>query len=220
MNSRRNLLYSPTKLLDAVNKYLSDIRIAPLSIEHRVIQVAIRPTQLKILLDERGAISVDRVNVLYRLVLGYSSSDQSVDLRVARGVEKRAKHILAIAKKILRAAANDYAWAARKRQIDRPLGDDRDSPCIKAFQAIGWRQAPLECPPEKRFKDAINCRIIFPFPSLDRLRRTVGQPRDFLSEFVVPQLPTQKFGQLRSNLRTAAAKFTFDRYGLNHHDNA
>ena len=78
-----------------------------LCIKDYVIQVDLRPVQLKVSLDEGSAISVNRVNVRYCLFLGCSSTDQSVDLRRARSIEERPKHILAIAKKILRAQAND-----------------------------------------------------------------------------------------------------------------
>jgi hypothetical protein len=103
-----------SNLLDAVGEHFNDKRIARLCFKHCVIQVDLRPVRLKISLDERGAISVNRVDVLYCLVLRCSRSDQSVDLRRARSVEERPKHILAIAEKILRAPANDYAWAAQK----------------------------------------------------------------------------------------------------------
>ena len=208
-----------SSLLDAVSEHFGDKGIAPLRIEHRVIHVVVSPVQIKISLDERGAIYVDRVNVRYRLFLRYSSSDQPVDFRVARSVEEYPKHVLAIAQKVLRTPANDYAGSARQCVINDLLGYVGDSACIKQFQPIRGRQGALERSSEKRLEDAINCRIIFPFSLLDRLRRTVGEPRDFLSEFVIPQLPTQKLGQLGSDRRTATSKFTFDRYGLNHHDN-
>src|SRR6202021_235303 len=96
----------------------------------------------------------------------YFPSDQSWNLRRARSIEEHSIYILAIAKKILRAPANNYAWAARKCLIDRQLRNNGDSARIKQFQAIGWRQAPLECSPKKGLKDAINPRIIFPCPLL------------------------------------------------------
>jgi len=188
-----------SNLLDAVSQHFSDKRITRCCIKHCVIQVDLWPVQLKIFLDEVGAISVNRVNLRYRLFLGYSASDQSVDFKVARCIEERSKHILAIAKKILRAPANDYAWAARKCMIDRLFGNGRDSARIKQFQPIGWRQRPLECSSEKRLEDAINRGIIFPFPLLDCLWRAVGQPSDFSNEFAVPQIPTEKLGQLCSD---------------------
>jgi hypothetical protein len=110
-----------------------------LCIKDYVIQVDLRPVQLKVSLDEGSAISVNRVNVRYCLFLGCSSTDQSVDLRRARSIEERPKHILAIAKKISRAPANDYAWAVRKCVIDRQFGNSGDSARIKQF-------APKEAP--------------------------------------------------------------------------
>jgi hypothetical protein len=120
-----------------VSEHFSDIGIARLCIKHCVIQIVLWPVQLKVSLDERGAVSVNRVNVCYCLFLGCSSGDQSMDLRRARGIEERPKHILAIAKKILRAPANEYARAARKCVIDRELGNGGDSARIKQFQPMG-----------------------------------------------------------------------------------
>jgi hypothetical protein len=122
-----------------VSDHFSDIRITHLGIKHCIIQVVLWPVQLKVSLDERGAVSVNRVNVRYCLFLRYSRSDQSADLRRARSIEERPKYILAIAKKILRTPANDYARTARKCVIDRQLGDSGDSGRIKQFQPIGWR---------------------------------------------------------------------------------
>src|SRR5579863_4018526 len=90
-----------SNLLDAVSQHFSDKRITRCCIKHCVIQVDLWPVQLKIFLDEVGAISVNRVNLRYRLFLGCSSGDQPVDFKVARCVEKHTENIFAIAKKIL-----------------------------------------------------------------------------------------------------------------------
>jgi len=129
---------SVSNLLNAANKHVSDETITPFCIKHYVIQVALWPVQLKVSLDEGCAISVNSVSVRYCLFLGCSGSDQSVNLRRARSIEERPKHILAIAKKIFRAPANNYAWAARKRVIDRLFGNGSDPARIKDCQPICW----------------------------------------------------------------------------------
>jgi hypothetical protein len=74
--------------------------------------------------------------------LRYSRSDHSIDLRPARSIEERPKHIFAIAKKILRAPANDDAWATGKLVIDGPLGNrggsahQQPSPSQSFFNAL------------------------------------------------------------------------------------
>ena len=93
-----------------------------------------------------------------------------MDLKGARSIEKRAKHILAIAKEIFRAPANDYAWAAGKCVLDRQFGNVGDPARIKDLQPIRWRKGPFVCSSEKRLEDAIDRGIIFPFAMLDRLR--------------------------------------------------
>ena len=168
-------------LLDAVSEHFSDKRLPGLGIKHCVKQVDFRPVQLQVSLDEGGAISVDCVDVHDCLFLGSSRSDQPLDLRRAGSIEKYPKHILAIAKKILRAPANDYAWSAGKCVIDGLFRNDGDTTSIQQFQTIGWRQCAFECSSKERLKDAIDRRIPSPFPLLDRLRRAMGQPRDFLS---------------------------------------
>ena len=125
-------------LLNTVSEHFSDTRITHFCIEHCVVQVVLWPVQLKVSLDERGAISVNGVDVRYCLFLGCSRSDKSVDLRGTRSIEERSKNILAIAKKILRAPANDDAWAVRKCAIDRQFRNVGDSARIKQFQPIGW----------------------------------------------------------------------------------
>jgi hypothetical protein len=161
-------------LLDAVSEHFSDKRITRVCIKHCVTQVGLRPVQLKVSLDEGSAISVNRVNVRYCVFLWYSSSDQSVDFKVAGRVEEHTENIFAFTKKILRAPADDDAWAASQCVIDRLFGNGGDSARIKQFQPIGWRQRTLECSSEKRLEDAINRGIIFPFPLLDCLWRAVG----------------------------------------------
>ena len=135
--------------LSEVNEHFSNIRITDLCIKHCVIEVALGPLQLKVSLHKRGAIAVNRVDFRYCLFLRRSRCDQSVNLKRAGSIEERSKDILAIAKKILRTPANDYAWAARKRVIDRMLGNSGDAARIEQFQPVGWRQASLECSPRK-----------------------------------------------------------------------
>lgn len=115
-----------------------------------------------------------------------------MDLGVTRSIEKRSEDVWTVAKKILRAPADDDARPLGKCVIYHLLRNGSDAARIEQFQSIRWREAAFECAPQKRFKDAINRRIIFPFPLLNRLRRTVGEPCDLLREFVVPQLPAQE----------------------------
>src|SRR5580704_3908042 len=122
---------STNNLLDAAHKHVGDKRITSLSIKHCVVQVDLRPVQLKVSLDEGSAISINRVNVRYCLFLGCSSSDQSMDFKVARCVEEHTENIFAFTKKILRAPANEDAWVASQCVIDRQFGNGSDSAGIK-----------------------------------------------------------------------------------------
>jgi hypothetical protein len=72
-----------------------------LCIKHCVIQVVVWRVQLKVSLDERGAIPVNRVNVRDRFFFRRSGTYQSVDLVIARGIEESTEDILAITEKIL-----------------------------------------------------------------------------------------------------------------------
>jgi hypothetical protein len=85
---------------------------ADLRIKHRVIQVVLRPIQLEVFLHKSGAIPVNCVNLRYCSFLRCSRCDQSEDLSRAGRIEERPKYILAVAKKILRTPANDYAWTS------------------------------------------------------------------------------------------------------------
>ena len=100
----------------------------------------------------KAAISVNRVNVRYCVFLWYSSSDQSVDFKVARCVEEHTEDVFAFTKKILRAPADDYARAASQCMIDGLFGNGGDSARIKQFQPIGWRQGPSNAPLRKDLK--------------------------------------------------------------------
>jgi hypothetical protein len=122
-----------------VREHFCDVGITPLGIKHCVIHWVLGPIQLKVSFDEPSAVSVNRVNVRYCFFLRYSRMDQSVNLRRARSIEERSKYILAIAKKILRAPANNYAGAARKGAIDRQLRNNGDPARIQQFQPIGRR---------------------------------------------------------------------------------
>jgi hypothetical protein len=115
-------------LLNTVSQHFRDIGITPLRTKHRVIQLILGPIQFKVFLHKRRAISVNRVYVSYCLSLSRSGGNQPVDLVCARSIQERPKHILAIAKKILRAPANNYAGSSRKCVLYRRLRYNRDSP--------------------------------------------------------------------------------------------
>ncbi len=118
-------------LLSTVSERFSNIRVTHLCIEHCVIKLELGPIQLKVSLYERGAISIGGVDLFDCITLGNATTHQSMDFVIARSIEKCTEDILAIAEKILRAAANDDAWAVRKRVIDRLLGDRGDATSVE-----------------------------------------------------------------------------------------
>ena len=92
--------------------HFSDQRITRLGIKHCIIQADLGPVQLKVSLDESGAISINCVDIRQRLFLGIPAV---IRLRIldVREAQERPKRILTITRKILRASANDYAWKVR-----------------------------------------------------------------------------------------------------------
>jgi hypothetical protein len=93
-------------LLSTVGEHFCHVGIAPLCIEHCVVQVILGPIQLEVFLDERGAISISGVDLVDCITLGRATTYQSVDLVIARGIEECTEDILAIAEKILRPSAH------------------------------------------------------------------------------------------------------------------
>ncbi len=121
-----------------MSEYFRDIGFAHLYIKHCIIQVVVWPAQLKVSLDKRDAISIGLVDLFDCITLGHATAYQSMDLVIARNIGKRTEDILAIAEKILRAPANDDAWAVRQRVIHRQLGKRGDATSVEKGQAVGY----------------------------------------------------------------------------------
>src|ERR1700679_3949566 len=83
------------------------------------------------------------------------------------------------------------------------------------MQPAGGRQASLKPPAKEGLKKPEHHGFASPFSPLDRLWRTLGQPRDFLCQPFVPQSPSEATGDQTGNFGCSAAELTLNCYGVN-----
>src|ERR1700733_12963844 len=83
------------------------------------------------------------------------------------------------------------------------------------MQPTGRRQASLKTASKKILKKPVHHGIASPLSLLDRLWRTLGQPRDFLCQPFVPQSPSEATGDQTGNFGCSAAELTLNCYGVN-----
>src|ERR1700722_20055821 len=84
------------------------------------------------------------------------------------------------------------------------------------MQPAGGRQASLKPAAEEVLEKPVHHGIASPFSLLDRLWRTLGQPRDFLGQPFIPQSPSEAAGDHTGNFGCSAAELALDCYGVNH----
>jgi hypothetical protein len=93
--------------LHKIQNDVKDRLIADRSIDHRVVNGAIRPFDVKLLLDEIGAPLINGIHELLGFFLALSGSQQAPDLVLSRSVKKHAQRVLAILEKLLRSPSDD-----------------------------------------------------------------------------------------------------------------
>jgi hypothetical protein len=65
--------------------------MAHFCIKHGAVQAVIWPAHLKVFLDKHGTISIGGVDLFDCITLGHATAHQSMDLVIARSIEKRTE---------------------------------------------------------------------------------------------------------------------------------
>lgn len=103
-------------------------------VDHQVETVAVGPFDAEVLLDESGAVEIDRFGKLVRVAFAFTGAAQALDLFTERGVNKRVEGIAPPLEVIGRSAPDDDGLAAFGNIFDHALRDFTDAIGIRHFQ--------------------------------------------------------------------------------------
>ena len=77
--------------LDKAQEHLNDHLLANRSIQHGMINRAIRPLRVKVFLDEIGALAIDGIHEIFGFFFIFPTGQEPPDFVFSRGIEKRAE---------------------------------------------------------------------------------------------------------------------------------
>src|SRR5580658_4515885 len=90
-----------------IQNCMNDSLIADRSIDHGVVNGAIRPFDMKIFLDEINTLAINRVYELLCFLFALAASQQTANFILPRCIKKKAQRIFAVLEELLRSSSYD-----------------------------------------------------------------------------------------------------------------
>jgi hypothetical protein len=207
-----NLFLGSNSCIEAFHKiqnHVKDCRVSDRSIDHGVIQGAVRPFDVEELLDEICAFPVNRIDELFGLLLTLAASQQAPHLIFSRSIKKYPQRILAVLEKLLRSPSDDDRVSRFRRAQNHTFCKLQNALAIDNLELVRI-EASFVAPAQKRFKEPIVERIGSFLPKFDDCLGTFSKPRYLLSQQLIPKLPAKLLSQQLSDFAAAASVFAFN----------
>src|SRR5580700_392967 len=94
-----------------LQNHVNDSLIADRSIDHGVVNGAIRPFDVKIFLNEINTLAINCVHEELGVFVALAASQQTSNFTLPRGIKKNAQRIFAVLEELLRSSSHDYRVA-------------------------------------------------------------------------------------------------------------
>src|SRR5215469_9444001 len=143
---RQNSRLRTGKMLDSDRRFIASLHIQndvdygiipQRRIQHAVIDSAIRPFDVEILLNEISAFAVDSIDEVQSLLLALAARQQAPHLVLSLSVQKKAQSIGSVSQKLLRAPAYDDAVSPFPSMLDHPPRDFHNGFTIDEVELMG-----------------------------------------------------------------------------------
>jgi hypothetical protein len=178
-------------------------------IEHGVVHRAVGPFDVKVLLNEIGALSIHRVHKLLGFLVTLAAVDQAPHLVLPASIKKDPKGVSVVSEKMLGSSADNDAISFFGGMLDDALGNPQDALAIDELELVGV-DASLVTSAQEGFEEAVVQRIGVFFTALDNRLGTIGQASDLFGELLVPQPPAKTLGEALSDFAAARSVFSLD----------
>ena len=180
-----------------------------------MINGAVRPLHVEILLNEVGAFAIDRIHEFLSFLFTLAAGQQAPHFVFPWRIEKHAQGIGPGLQKLLRTPAHDDAVPTFRGMFNHASSDSENSLAIDEIE-FGRIYAALITSAHKGFEQPIVQRIGSFFSDFDYRLGTLGEPGDLLGQQLVPEFPAELIGKFLSDLAAAASVFAFNGDDFDH----
>src|SRR6202048_1818289 len=177
-----------------IQDHADDDLIADCSVQHGVINGAVRPFDSEIFLDEIRAFPVHRIDKLLGFILALSASYHAPHLGFPRSIKKHAQSVWAVPEKMLRSSADDDRVPSFGHILYYTFCHLHDAFAVYQLEFMSV-EASFVTAAQKRFEQPVVERISSFLSTLDDVLGALSDFRDFLGEQLIPQLPAQSVGK-------------------------
>jgi hypothetical protein len=173
-----------------IQNHVNNGLIADPSIDHGVVNSAVRPFNVEILLDKIGALAVDDIHQLLCFLLTLAASQEAPHFIFSRGVKKHAQRVWAVPEKVLRPSSNDDRVSGFSGVLNDRFRDLQNAFAVDYVELVRI-QATFITPAQKRFKQTVVQWIVAFLSNLDDGFGAIGKPGDLLGQQLIPKFPAQ-----------------------------
>ena len=198
-----------------IQNHVDDGLIADRSIDHGVVNGAVRPFNVEILLDEIGALAVNSIHQQLGVLLTLAASQEAPHFIISRSVKKHAQRVWAFPEKLLRASSNDDGVSGLSGVLNDPFRDLQNAFAVDYVELVGI-QATFITPAQKRFEQPVVEWIVALLSNLNDGFGAIRKPGDLLGQQLIPKLPAQLRGKQLSDFAAAASVLPFNRDDFDH----
>ena len=204
--------------LDGFHEIQNDVnygRIADGGVDEGVVNGAVRPLDVEILLDEIDALAVDGIHELLGFLGILAASQQAAHFIFPGSVKKYTQGIRAVPEKMLRPPADDDRVAGFRGVLNDPFGKFQNAFAVDHVELVGI-QAAFITPAQEGFEESVVHGIRAFLANLDDGLGAVGKPGDLLGQQLIPKLPAQLVRKALSDFSAATSVLTFNGYDIDH----
>ena len=187
-----------------IHNHVNDGLISDGGVDHGVINGAVRPFDMEILLNEIGALAIDGIHALLSFFLSFAASHEAPHFVFSWSVKKHSQRVLAVPEKMLRASSDDDRVSGLRHVLHHTPGNLRNTFAVNQVELVGIEAAFITAA-QKGFEKPVVEWVGFLLPVRHDGLGTIGQPRDLLGELLIPKLPAQLRGKLLRDFAAATS---------------
>jgi hypothetical protein len=158
-----------------IQNHVNDGLIADRSIDHGVVNGAVGPFDVEILLDEIGALPIHGIHELFGFLLALAASQQAPHFIFSRSVKKHTQRVLAALEKLLRAPSDDDRVSGFRRVLNDTFGKLQNAFAVDQLELVRI-EASFITSAQKRFEEPVVQGIGSFLANLDDCLGTFSKP--------------------------------------------
>jgi hypothetical protein len=201
--------------LPGTENHIDDGLVADCGIHHSVINRAVRPFDLEILLDKMSAFAVDVIHQFFGFLFGFATTLKPAYLSLSWGVQEYAQSVGPVLEKLLRPSTYDDALPAFGSMLNDTFRNPEYGLAIDKVE-LGRVDAALIASAKEGFEKPVVQRIVSFLPLLHHRFGAIREPGNLLGQALVPQFPAEAVCEQLSDFSAAASVFAFHSDDVDH----